>query len=260
MKKRSSKKDGFTLLEVVISMMLITILSVGVYNAYIMIIRNTKDGEVKQEATLVGKKVIEEIKSGERQPMNGTIDFDMNFQPITTSSSAYYKVNITAIPQDISINKGESGNRFFVGENRISDKENDVKTTTLINDNKTIEINIDEFGNGVIRLNNDVPFNNLNYVGLDFKYYSDESEISILVKNNSKKQLNLYIWNSKNDDTGYNKVQAENKLGALNISYRNDAQGKSGRLNKITVSVDAKNSRGTFDNNVFNTDIYENIN
>lgn len=50
------------MLEVIISMALIAIISVGVYNAYLLLIKQTKDAQVKQTAALKGKNVIEEIK------------------------------------------------------------------------------------------------------------------------------------------------------------------------------------------------------
>lgn len=62
MKSNSKKHEGFTLLEVVISMMIISIMSVGVYNAYLLLIRQTKEGQVEQTVSLVGKKTIEDIK------------------------------------------------------------------------------------------------------------------------------------------------------------------------------------------------------
>lgn len=62
MKNNLKRRGGFTLIEVIISMAIIAILSVGVYNAYLIIIRNTKEGEVKQSAALAGKKTLEVIK------------------------------------------------------------------------------------------------------------------------------------------------------------------------------------------------------
>ena len=43
MKKKSTKKSGFTLLETIISMTVTMILLVGVFSGYMMIIRSTKD-------------------------------------------------------------------------------------------------------------------------------------------------------------------------------------------------------------------------
>lgn len=43
--------------------MLLAIISVGIYNGYMIIIKQTKAGQVKQSAALEGKKVIEEIQA-----------------------------------------------------------------------------------------------------------------------------------------------------------------------------------------------------
>lgn len=51
------------MLEVIISIAIIGIISVGIYNGYIMIIKQTKAGQVKQLAALEGKKVAEEIQA-----------------------------------------------------------------------------------------------------------------------------------------------------------------------------------------------------
>ena len=57
------RKRGFTLLEVIISMTIISIVSVGIYTGYMIMIRETKDGQVKQAAALEGKKVAEVLES-----------------------------------------------------------------------------------------------------------------------------------------------------------------------------------------------------
>jgi prepilin-type N-terminal cleavage/methylation domain-containing protein len=62
MKNKSRKYEGFTLVEVVISMAIIAILSIAVYNGYLIIIKHTKSGQVKQMAALEGKKIIEQLQ------------------------------------------------------------------------------------------------------------------------------------------------------------------------------------------------------
>lgn len=59
--KNLKKRNGFSVIEVIVSMALIGILSIGVYNAYLMIIKQTKSGEVKQSAVLHGKETLEMI-------------------------------------------------------------------------------------------------------------------------------------------------------------------------------------------------------
>jgi len=85
-KSNSKKRDGFGLIEVVISMAIMGIISMSVYSGYVLAIKHTKDGQVKQAAALEGKKVIEEIKSTDIQlPTNsdGTINIgDINLKEI----------------------------------------------------------------------------------------------------------------------------------------------------------------------------------
>lgn len=282
MKKRSSKKDGFTLLEVVISMMLITILSVGVYNAYIMIIRNTKDGEVKQEAALVGKRIVEEIKAqdgnistdkdnmtlniagqnislvknGEDYQMRSDItidryDYAINIQPKKTEKTE--GSNST----EIFINdKDYTGDVLTVGENSVSDSSNidseitgyKVVLLTIKNENRA-KITV---GNGSEEEINVVD----NKIILDFKNYKETANVTLEVTNETTKPLNLYILNSK-----YNRsnVTVENKKGSLNEYYRTDYEGKSGILYNITVTVSGKDSRGQKVYNLFQSSFVQNI-
>lgn len=103
MKSNSKRHEGFTLLEIVISMAIIAIISVGVYNAYVMIIKQTKAGEVKQTAALEGKKVIEGIKSSKfsnsilslddktiNLNQDNTIRLDKDYKACTAQNSDNY--------------------------------------------------------------------------------------------------------------------------------------------------------------------------
>jgi prepilin-type N-terminal cleavage/methylation domain-containing protein len=63
MVERYNKKNGFTLLEVIISMTIIAIISVGIYTGYMMMIRENRDGQAKQDAALEGKKVAEALEA-----------------------------------------------------------------------------------------------------------------------------------------------------------------------------------------------------
>lgn len=63
MNSNSKKSAGFGLIEVIISMAIFGVMSIGVYNGYMIMIKQTKDGQVKQTSTLIGKEIVEEIKS-----------------------------------------------------------------------------------------------------------------------------------------------------------------------------------------------------
>lgn len=77
MKRSNKRKYGFTLLELIISMAIISIISASVYTGYIIMVKQTKSGQVKQEAALEGKKVIEALQgSNFRVPTSATLTID----------------------------------------------------------------------------------------------------------------------------------------------------------------------------------------
>ncbi|MFW2487148.1 PulJ/GspJ family protein [Clostridium chromiireducens] len=63
MKNYSKKYEGFTLIEVVISMAILSIISIAVYNGFVIITNQIKAGQVKQSVTLEGKNLIEKMKA-----------------------------------------------------------------------------------------------------------------------------------------------------------------------------------------------------
>lgn len=64
MKKNKVKsKKGMTLIEVIISVTLLSILIVPLSSIVISSLKNSKSGETRQEASYIGQKVIEELKS-----------------------------------------------------------------------------------------------------------------------------------------------------------------------------------------------------
>lgn len=93
MQINSKKHGGFGLIEIIISMAVISIISVGVYNAYKILIKQTKQGQVKQTSTLLGNEISEQIKAIAEEPvvMNGTsIDFTKDIQLTTVPNSNNY--------------------------------------------------------------------------------------------------------------------------------------------------------------------------
>lgn len=62
MKRVPKKSRGFGLLEVIISIAILSIVSVAVYDGFMIMIKQTKEGQVKQTAALEGKKIIEQMK------------------------------------------------------------------------------------------------------------------------------------------------------------------------------------------------------
>lgn len=136
MKNNKIKEEGFTLLEVIISIALISILSVGIYSGYMIIIKHTKAGQVKQETALEGKKIIEEMQS-------------INFK-IPSSTDNKLKIG-----KNIELTKeGESTTAFirYLDENYNNVTEDSAKfvekitltPTKTVNTNQSIELNTND--------------------------------------------------------------------------------------------------------------------
>lgn len=87
MKSNPKKHNGFTLIEVIISMAVIAIVSVGAYNSYLLLIRQTRDGQVKQTAALEGKQVIEEIKDTTFEKNENNYSIELNGETLSEEKS-----------------------------------------------------------------------------------------------------------------------------------------------------------------------------
>lgn len=116
--------------------MVISIISVGVYNAYLLLIRQTKEGQVKQIAALSGKQVIEEIKADTGNTSFTVIeeneDLKLGDNIILTAGS------------NLSLN----GEVFFDKEGKICTEESreytatiNFKKTTTKEGNNNVELN-----------------------------------------------------------------------------------------------------------------------
>ncbi|GEQ20863.1 hypothetical protein CBU02nite_13690 [Clostridium butyricum] len=285
MEKISSKKDGFTLLEVVISMMLITILSVGVYNAYIMIIKHTKNGQVKQEAALCGKRIVEEIKAETgniKKNDDGDLELTINNSPITLykneekySTASNNPIDLDGYECEISLdskktegsnsaeifinNKDYTGDVLTLGENSVSDISNIDSEITV---DKAVLLTI-ENENSVKITVGDGPEKEIsiidNKIVLDFKNYKETAKVNLRVTNKTTKLLNLYILNSKYNTRNERNVTVENIQGSLNEYYRTDYEGKRGTLYNITITISGKDSRGQEKDNLFQSSFVQNI-
>lgn len=280
---KSQKRSGFTLAEVIISMAIIGILSVGVYGAYIMLIRQTKDGEVKQGATLAGKKISEEIKDNADNVKknsddkivltNNIILDDMKEATVmltrdgnvtTDESASYYKADIkledknTEEGNTIKISKEDYDKRLFVG-NTIDSNEEVIKNQSADKVEKTIQINIESELSKTIKYENDVNLPKTiigDCVVLDFKYVNAESTFKIKVRNDTGNSFKLFILNSRRDERPES-IEVINEKGILYEYYRRDYE-KSGKLYNIKLDIRKTDSESN-DKILFETDFVQNI-
>lgn len=295
--KKFKRKSGFTLLETIISMAVITILSVGVYNAYLMLIRSTRDGQVKQGAALAGKKIVEQIKSSsnnvsikeEKIYLSDNISIDKNSKignvkiksdgSITDGDDYEYEAHIDVSEKttdsdsdggggshiDISSYSNSGVDSFIIGNNiiyRKNDYNSNDNEQYIIN--KSVKININLSGNGTIGFDDQdsKSISTMNIV-IDLKYCSSDKAIEIDVNNETSQTLKLCILNSQylDDNSAGNKrnVNVNNLKGIVNEYYRTDSEFKSGTLYDISVEVYGKDSRGER-KSLFQSNFVQNMN
>lgn len=281
---KSRKRSGFTLIEVIISMMIIGILSVGIFGSYLMLIRHTKAGEEKQQSMLIGKTISEEIKnstndiqknSGENIKLTediilnnqdeAEIFLDSKGEIINDVDKAYYKATIkikaknTEEGNTIEISKEDYDKRLFVG-NTIDSNEEVIKGQDIGKVERKIKIDITSQSMGNIKLENsgDIEKNiGGEAIVLDFKYVNSDSNFTIDVNNETGNPFKLFILNSKRDERS-GCIKVNNKKGILYEYYRHDYE-KTGRLYKITLEI-YKNGDLSNDKPLFETKFVQNIN
>lgn len=144
MKKNLKKGHGFTLIEVVISIAVISIISAAIYNGYILIIRQTEAGKVKQTAALIGKQISEEIKSASENEV-------IEVPEVTGTSDSQVTLKLTNQIQVVKEGENYNNSSLYFDEdgNLVKDKARYTAEVNLV-PKRTEElspISIDKFEN-----------------------------------------------------------------------------------------------------------------
>lgn len=231
MKNNSKRRGGFTLIEVIISMALIAILSMGVYSSYLMIIKITKGGEVKQISALIGKQISEEIKSVAQNK-------DINI-------SEKNGVTILELTDQIHFNKV---NKFDKYGNKIEIYETNAyfnEDGSIVNNNYKYKATI-ELIQKKTQSGQDVVINEvINDTNAD--KYIDKYNIYLIKESGKAKVVNSKPNNSYNieEDTTVNiNIKNNGTLIASNIkTTSNDLDYTFGK-DKIQINLDLKYCTG----------------
>lgn len=282
MKKNLKKEHGFTLIEVVISIAVISIISAAIYSGYMLIIKQIQAGEVKQTAALIGKQISEEIKSVSENEV----------KEVTTGAS----VTILELTDRISVTQNQENyeniSLYFNGEGNLVDSRDRYTASIKLQPKKTVSdslINIDKFekyndteveswnfyvnnnitaenvvkidvtkdNNGLIfstiTIGSNTPENHNFYtqkinINLDLKHCTEK--VTIEVNNQTSTTLNLCILNNNN-------VDVKNISGVLNEYYRSEAGSKIGVL--YNVDIEIYDERSDESKPVFETSFVQNI-
>ena len=206
MKSNSKKRSGFGLIEVIISVAIIGIIIFSVYDGYIIIINQTKAGQVKQTSTLIGKQISEEIKSvsedreittsGEEGNLileltdkihlnengdNYEVTQYYNEDGNLTDSADKYKAEISLVPREVNgklIAIGEASNSeniYITKESgQVKPVNNKVSDFQSIEDDVTINIEIDDSAASKIKIGSNV---------LDYSFKDEKPQINLNLEN-----------------------------------------------------------------------------
>lgn len=252
MKNNSKKHNGFSLIDVVISMALIAVISVGVYSAYLLLIKQTKAGAVRQSASLHGKEIIEQII--------GAIESN-NIVYSNSGSKSQLVIN-----KDITLDEVKDDTESFIRTQYLDDRykpdsESESRYTEIIKvekakadvgDNDYVDINLDKStlisgnSNGnELYISEEKENGKINY------YLNKEEKIVI---ESDKLILNIYIAT----DSVSSKKNIEIKDTKGTLIYNEEANINNGEVNIIINFSEYKQSESSNVNslqiNVYNRD------
>lgn len=202
-------------------MAIIGIISIGVYNSYLLLIRNTKEGQVKQSAALEGKNIIESIKQTSEDGSLSILDGRLLLGDIKMKSL---------------LNIDSDYGRYLDGNFNVVDNKEEAKYIEKITINKTkAKIN----GNTI----------DINSGGGNGNSNSDSSESTLEAKFNIEKPKNSDYIKIYDEDNNYNegttKLYEDNLLLNIYESYDKDNE------KEIVVIKDTNGNeivKKTFDN------------
>lgn len=186
--KRSNKiKYGFTLLEVVLSLAIISIISASVYTGYIIMIKQTKSGQVKQEAALEGKRVIEALQAANFGiPSTTTLSIDgMEFKKDSEGNFVRYLNDEYKNTESVTSDTAKYIEKIILTPTKVQNSNGDI-------DNLKLGNNANLQGNRIYISREDSK---------DHIKYSSIDEVIPLYSDNSKNKMELSIYLTPNDST-----------------------------------------------------------
>ena len=220
MKNILKKKSGFTLIEVIMSIAIIAILSVGIYNGYILLIKFTKSGEVKQSISISAKKDFENINSSIiLKEIEDTLSFNLGSENIELSGNINNEKVETKLYLDSNYNiiENENGSRYTetISIDKVKGKIEETnsyvsvdldKKISYIKDPLNIEVNNDNIKNDIFNIifkeddEGNKKVNTYDYkdnIILDLNNISS-NDIKIIVYNETEDKPNIYIKSKEN--------------------------------------------------------------
>lgn len=209
MRRNSKKSRGFGLLEVVISIAILSIVSIAVYDGFMIMVKQTKAGQVKQTAAIEGKKIIEQMK-GTSFAVPQSTDTVLKIGDITLQkeASSSYKRYLDEKYNELKDSASENSRRYVekvtLSPTKLEGSSENVELNTSAQDSAGKKIYISRIdGKDYIR-----------YWDKDEKYIPSESDTSIkMIQGDSQvKQMSVYFTL---DSGGNQKIEIKDYKGNL---------------------------------------------
>lgn len=217
----------------------------SVYTGYILSIKHTKEGQVKQEATLQGKKVVEEIKSTTALQLptsdNGIISIG------DTDFTKYQKLD------------GTSGYKTYLDEDYKANTdmaENLRKYTEIVtitptqainaNSSEDVNLNVAQYQQSVNDINCEVYISNNKLADNEIKDYISDDEKNLYeteIEGQGKITLYMYVETEKDNSRTITIKDIEGNVKSNeNISFKDSTS--TGKVN-IVINFSNYQQRGS---------------
>lgn len=270
---RYKKKRGFTLVEVIISLAIISIMIIPAMNMIVNSTRNIQKAKQREQAELIGKEVIEEIKaidlSGLAAPsstktLSSGVTLNKETDSITGSETieGKYKVEVTLVKRaditysqeirnyddelDVSIDENNLIIKSTNGREILKQNITGKLSVVVTNENDVIKIGLKQTED-----ESEVPISFYNEVksiivdgkkpgNIRFNLLNQDTAVNInfIIKNNIDSEFNLCISRSKGTKfTSDEKITKESK-GSVIITKQEFTPDEMGDIYDLNVTVE----------------------
>lgn len=269
---RYKKKRGFTLVEVIISLAIISIMIIPAMNMIVNSTRNIQKAKQREQAELIGKEVIEEIKainlSGLTAPsstktLSSGVTLKKETDSITGSETIEdkYKVEVTLVKRadityaqevrnyddelDVSIDENNLIIKSINGKKILKQNITGKLSIVVTNENDVIKIGLKQTED-----ESEVPISFYNEVksiivdgkkpgNIRFNLLNQDTPVNInfIIQNNIDSEFNLCISRSKGTKfTSDEKITKESK-GSVIITKQEFTPDEMGDIYDLNVTV-----------------------
>jgi len=220
LKSNSKKHKGFSLIEVVVSIGILSVVSIAIYSGCMIISKQTKAAQIKQTAALEGKKIVEEMKA-------------TSFAVPSASSPSLTIGKIELQKEDDNIYTRYLDEDYTKCNKDVSKYEEKV-TITPAKAHNTVQTTT---GESVELSTNDLSYHNKLYISkinvsetnsedymgywedaANSEYTLEKDTSKVLIPSNSTSQIQMSIYFTTATTTGYQNIEIKDYAGQKLLS------------------------------------------